>query len=141
MVEFIDGSTIAQASPPDMKGPIAYALSEGDRVAKAMSPIDWSKAQNWNFAPIDEKKFPAIRLAREVGAAGGGLTAIFNAANEVAVEAFLNRSLSFTQIVEIVERTVDRLRSSAPYQINNLEDVSAIEKDARVLASELIKGA
>ncbi len=141
MVEFIDGSTIAQASPPDMKGPIAYALGEGNRVAKAMSPIDWSKAQSWNFAPIDEKRFPAIRLAREVGSAGGGFTAIFNAANEVAVESFLNRSLSFTQIVDVVERTVNRLSKSAPFQINTLEDVSAIENDARALASELIKGA
>jgi 1-deoxy-D-xylulose-5-phosphate reductoisomerase len=140
MVEFNDGSTIAQASPPDMKGPISYALNNGERVPGAMKAVDWSKAQSWNFTPVDEKRFPAIRLAREVGAKGGGLTAIFNAANEVAVDAFLNRSLSFTEIVQIVERTVDRLSGAAPYQINNLDDVGAIEKDARAVASELIKG-
>jgi 1-deoxy-D-xylulose-5-phosphate reductoisomerase len=140
MVEFIDGSTIAQASPPNMKGPISYAIGGGERVARAMAPIDWSKSQSWNFAPIDESRFPAVRLAREVGSLGGGLTAIFNAANEVAVAAFLNRSLSFTQIVQIVEQTVERLKNSAPKQIRNLDDVSAIEKDARAVASELIKG-
>ena len=140
MVEFNDGSTIAQASPPDMKGPISYALGGGNRVTGAMSPIDWSTSQSWNFSPIDESRFPAVRLAREVGSLGGGLTAIFNAANEVAVDAFLNRSLSFTQIVQIVEQTVERLKTFAPYQIANLDDVGAIEKDARAVASELIKG-
>ena len=145
MVEFNDGSTIAQASPPNMKGPISYAIANGngigERVPGAMKAVDWSKSQTWNFTPIDEKKFPAIRIAREVGQKGGGLTAIFNAANEVAVDAFLNHSLSFTEIVRIVERTIERLSGSAPYQINNLEDVGAIEKDARAVASELIKGA
>lgn len=141
MVEFNDGSTVAQASPPNMKGPISYAIGGGERVSGAMASIDWSKAQEWRFNPIDERKFPAIPLAREVGQKGGGLTAIFNAANEVAVEAFLNRSLSFTKIVQIVEQTVEKLSSSAPYQINNLEDVSALENDARARAAELIKGA
>ena len=140
MVEFNDGSTIAQASPPDMKGPVSYALGGGNRVTGAMSPIDWSRSQIWNFSPIDESRFPAVRLAREVGSIGGGLTAIFNAANEVAVDAFLNRSLSFTQIVQIVEQTVERLKAFAPYQITSLDDVGAIEKDARAVASELIKG-
>jgi 1-deoxy-D-xylulose-5-phosphate reductoisomerase len=141
MVEFNDGSTIAQASPPDMKGPIAYALSGGNRIKGAMAPINWEQDQNWNFSPIDGKKFPAIRLAREVGEKGGGFTATFNAANEVAVEAFLNRSLSFTKIVGIVEETVSRLSNSIPREIKVLEDVSAIENDARLLASQLIKGA
>mgnify|MGYP003343754213 FL=1 len=106
-----------------------------------MSAIDWSKSQTWEFQPIDYQKFPAVRLAREVGERGGGLTAIFNAANEVAVEAFLNHSLSFTQIVKIIEETVDQMSGAAPYRLNSLDDVSALENDARVKATELIKGA
>jgi 1-deoxy-D-xylulose-5-phosphate reductoisomerase len=141
MVEFVDGSTIMQASPPDMKGPISYALGNEIRVPSAMKAIDWKNEHNWNFAPIDEKRFPAVALARQVGTKGGGFTATFNAANEVAVAAFLNRSLSFTQIVQIIERTIDRLSGSVPSQINSLEDVSAIEQDARAVATELIKGA
>jgi len=141
MVEFCDGSTIAQASPPDMKGPISYALGGKDRIPNSMSAIDWRGEHSWSFSPIDEKRFPAIRLAREVGTKGGGLTAIFNAANEVAVDAFLNNSLSFTQIVQIVERTLERLQSNAPYSIRDLADVGAIEDDARAVANELIKGA
>ena len=141
MVEFFDGSTIAQASPPNMRGPISYALGNERRVENAMSAIDWSKSQTLEFQPIDYQKFPAVRLAREVGERGGGLTAIFNAANEVAVEAFLNHSLSFTQIVKIIEETVDQMSGAAPYRLNSLDDVSALENDARVKATELIKGA
>ena len=140
MVEFIDGSTIAQASPPDMKGPISYALGEEIRIANAMSPIDWNSSQSWNFSPIDEIKFPSIRLAREVGAKGGGFTAIFNAANEVAVEAFLTSSISFTNIVKVVEATVQKFEAQNPFHIRDLNDVSAIENDARKVASEIIKG-
>ena len=144
MVEFNDGSTIAQASPPDMKGPISYALANGngfgERVPGAMKAVDWSKSQTWNFKPIDEKKFPAIRIAREVGQKGGGLTAIFNAANEVAVEAFITNSISFANIVKIVEATVSKFEKQNPFHIRDLSDVSAIENDARKVASEIIKG-
>jgi 1-deoxy-D-xylulose-5-phosphate reductoisomerase len=141
MVEFIDGSTIAQASPPNMKGPIAYALGGSDRVPDAMPAINWSKSQNWEFTPIDESKFPALRIAREVGELGSAFTAIFNAANEVAVESFLNRSLSFTKILKVVESTVERMSSTAPKKFNNLDDVSAVEQDARMIATEMAKGA
>ena len=141
MVEFLDGSTIAQASPPSMKGPISYALGQGERVSGAMTPVDWSKSQNWSFEPIDNEKFPAIRLAREVGEVGGGLTAIFNAANEVCVDAFLNRSISFTEIVKVVEKVVSGFAKSAPFQIRDLADVSALENDARKVTAEIIKGA
>ncbi|MGI8692730.1 MAG: 1-deoxy-D-xylulose-5-phosphate reductoisomerase [Geodermatophilaceae bacterium] len=82
MVEFVDGSTIAQASPPDMKLPIALALGWPDRVSGAARPVDWTVARHWTFEPLDHEAFPAIGLAREVGQAGGCLPAIFNAANE-----------------------------------------------------------
>ena len=138
MVEFIDGSTIAQASPPNMKGPIAYALGDGARISKATAPMDWSKSHSWEFAPIDSNRFPAIDLARRCGELGGGLPAIFNAANEVAVEAFVKGAISFVQIVDIVEATVQALGGGSPITIRDLSDVSAIEKDARIRAAQII---
>jgi 1-deoxy-D-xylulose-5-phosphate reductoisomerase len=138
MVEFVDGSTIAQASPPNMKGPIAYALSYPDRTAGSMPAIDWSKAHSWEFQPIDEARFPSVALARRSGALGGSFTAIFNAANEVAVDAFLSERISFTDIVDTIERTMAKLNSGAPEKLRDLADVTAIENDARRVATELL---
>jgi len=140
-VEFIDGSTIAQASPPNMKGPIAYALSYPDRLTKASTPIDWSAAATWNFAPIDNVKFPAVDLARRCGSLGGGLPAIFNAANEVAVAAFLDSHIGYSAIIDTVEAVVQQLSPSAVSALRDLTDVSAIEDDARRVAHEVIKRA
>jgi 1-deoxy-D-xylulose-5-phosphate reductoisomerase len=139
MVEFNDGSTIAQASPPNMKGPIAYALAYPDRVAKATAPIDWSKSHTWNFSPIDNEKYPAIDLARRCGELGGGLPAVFNAANEVAVAAFLAGKIKFTAIIEIVEQVVQAHGSNTPTTIRDITDVSAVEQSARSKADSLIK--
>ncbi len=141
LVEFIDGSTIAQASPPNMKGPIAYALNYPDRLAHATAPIDWSTAATWNFAPIDHTRFPAVDLARRCGALGGGLPAIFNAANEVAVAAFLDSHIGYSAIIDTVESVVQQLSPSAISPLRDLADVSAIEEDARRVAHELIKRA
>ena len=138
MVEFVDGSTIAQASPPNMKGPIAYALSYPDRTAASMPAIDWSKAHSWEFQPIDEARFPSVALARRSGALGGSFTAIFNAANEVAVDAFLSERISFTDIVDTIERTMAKLNSGAPEKLRDLADVTAVENDARRVATELL---
>ncbi len=137
MVEFIDGSTIAQASPPNMMGPIAYALGYPDRVASATKPINWSDSQTWNFAPIDIKRFPAIALAKHCGEIGGGAPAIYNAANEVAVTAFLDGRIDFTSIVPTVEKVVKSLARSRS-SIRDFSDVSAIEKDARELAHQTL---
>ena len=139
MVEFTDGSTIAQASPPNMKGPISLALNYPHRVAGATKPIDWSTSHTWNFAPIDTKRFPAIALGQSCGEIGGGLPAIFNASNEVAVQAFIDGQISFTSIVEVVSDSVDALRSAGGNPLRNLSDVSAIEEDARRIARETIK--
>jgi 1-deoxy-D-xylulose-5-phosphate reductoisomerase len=141
LVEFIDGSTVAQASPPNMKGPIAYALSYPDRLAKASTPIDWSTASTWNFAPIDSAKFPAVDLARRCGVLGGGLPAIFNAANEVAVAAFLDSHIGYSAIIDTVDTVVQQLSPSAVSVLRDLADVSAIEDDARRVAHEVIKRA
>lgn len=141
LVEFVDGSTIAQASPPNMKGPIAYALSYPDRLAKASTPIDWSASSMWSFAPIDTVKFPAVDLARRCGSLGGGLPAIFNAANEVAVAAFLDSHIGYTAIIDTVDAVVQQLSPSAVSALRDLADVSAIEDDARRVAHEVIKRA
>jgi len=141
LVEFVDGSTIAQASPPNMKGPIAYALSYPDRLAKASVPIDWSAASTWSFAPIDTVKFPAVDLARRCGSLGGGLPAIFNAANEVAVAAFLDSHIGYSAIIDTVDAVVQQLSPSAVSSLRDLADVSAIEDDARRVAHEVIKRA
>jgi 1-deoxy-D-xylulose-5-phosphate reductoisomerase len=141
LVEFIDGSTIAQASPPNMKGPIAYALNYPERLARATAPIDWSTAATWNFAPIDHTRFPAVDLARRCGSLGGGLPAIFNAANEVAVAAFLDSHIGYSAIIDTVEAVVQQLSPSAISPLRDLADVSAIEEDARRVAHELIKRA
>ena len=139
LVEFNDGSTIAQASPPNMKGPIAYALAYPERINKACAPIDWSKSHTWNFSPIDNEKYPAIELAKRCGELGGGLPAVYNAANEVAVAAFLAQRIKFTAIIELVEQVVQSFGSNTPTTIRDISDVSAIEQSARVKAEELIK--
>ena len=141
MVEFVDGSTIAQGSPPNMKGPISLALHYPQRVPAATAPIDWSKSHTWNFAPIDTERFPSVSLARECGAIGGGAPAIFNAANEVAVQAFVDGVITFTDIVRIVSESVEALRSSATSKLRDISDVSAIEEDARRTAKSLVQKA
>jgi len=138
MVEFNDGSVIAQASPPSMKLPIALALSWPERTAGAISPIDWSTAHTWNFAPIDHARFPAIELARRCGEIGGAMPAIFNAANEEAVAAFLKGEIKFTEIIEIVDAVLQHLASTAPTTLGDIADVSAIEDDARASANKNI---
>ena len=106
MVEFIDGSVIAQCSPPNMRLPIALGMSWPDRIAGVIQACDWTKASTWQFEPLDEKVFGAVRLARQVGKAGMTYPAVFNAANEEAVEAFHQGRIRFNQIVELVERVV-----------------------------------
>ena len=135
MVEFDDGSTIAQASPPNMKGPISFALGYPDRVKGAMPPVDWTQSHSWSFNPINVDRFPAISLARHCGEIGKGLPAVFNAANEVAVQAFVDGNISFTQIVKTVSAVVEKMSASALTAPRDLSDVSAIEEDARQAAS------
>jgi 1-deoxy-D-xylulose-5-phosphate reductoisomerase len=102
MVTFFDGSTIAQASPPDMRLPIALALGWPARVPGAALPCDFTTASTWEFEPLDDEVFPAVALAREAGSRGGCLTAVYNAANEEAAAAFLDGRIRFPSIVRIV---------------------------------------
>ena len=107
MVEFVDGSTICQASPPDMRLPIALGLDWPARVPAAAPACSWSAATTWEFQPVDEDVFPAIRVARTAGEAGGTAPAVLNAANEVCVEEFLHSRLAFPSIVTTVARVLD----------------------------------
>jgi 1-deoxy-D-xylulose-5-phosphate reductoisomerase len=138
MVQYVDGSTIAQASPPNMKGPISFAINYPDRVPSATPAVDWTTSHTWSFNPIDNEKFPAIDLARRCGTLGGGLPAIFNAANEVCVAAFIDGKIGFTSIIETVEDVVQSLGSKSAGSPRDLADVSAIENDARKIAQELL---
>jgi 1-deoxy-D-xylulose-5-phosphate reductoisomerase len=136
MVEFTDGSTIAQASPPDMRIPIALALGWPGRVPGAAPAIDWTAAHTWSFQPLDEEAFPAVRLAREAGTAGGTAPAVYNAANEVCVDAFRSGRIAFLGIVDIVAQVVSESGSHARDAVA-LEDVLAADRWARTRALEL----
>ena len=115
MVEFVDGSTIAQASPPDMRIPIALGMAWPERVPDAAPGCDWTQATAWEFFPLDEEAFPAVRLARAAGTAGGTATAVFNGADETCVAAFLDGALPFRSIVPTVERVLgEHLAAAGP---------------------------
>ena len=144
MVEFVDGSTLAQANPPDMRLPIALALGWPERVSDAASGCDWSQAVTWQFLPLDEQAFPAVGLARGVGQAGGTAPAVLNAANEECVAAFLSGNLAFPEIVSTVERVVGEHLGAAGggglRKTPTLADVLDVETWARARANELAKG-
>lgn len=128
MVEFVDGSILAQCSPPTMKLPIALGLSWPERVANVAPACDFTKAATWTFEPLDENVFGAVRLARQVGTAGLTYPAVYNAANEQAVEAFHAGRIGFNQIVEVIERVVE---AHGADPILSLDAVLAAETWAR----------
>jgi 1-deoxy-D-xylulose-5-phosphate reductoisomerase len=134
MVEFIDGSTIAQASPPDMRLPISLGLDWPHRVAGVGAPLDWTTASSWTFEPLDHEVFPAVALAKRVGEAGTTYPAVFNAANEQAVLAFHAGRIGYLGILETVERVVDAHET----QGMSLEAIAAAEAWARAEADRLI---
>ncbi|MDQ1293129.1 MAG: 1-deoxy-D-xylulose-5-phosphate reductoisomerase [Actinomycetota bacterium] len=138
MVEFVDGSMIAQCSPPDMRLPIALGLGWPDRVEGAVEGIDLTKASTWEFLPVDEEAFAAVGLARRVGTAGGTYPAVYNAANEECVEAFLTGRIGFLQIVDTIEQVVDDHRGRTG--LLSLEDVLAADAWARSRAGEILAG-
>ena len=131
MVEFYDGSTLAQASPPSMMIPIALGLGWPDRVPDAAPPVDWSRPQAWEFFPLDDEAFPAVRLAREAGARGGTAPAIYNAANEGCVQAFLDGEMRCTDSVPTIERVL--AGHDVPSNLTDLtvDDVLAADAWAR----------
>ncbi|SNY14552.1 1-deoxy-D-xylulose-5-phosphate reductoisomerase [Paractinoplanes atraurantiacus] len=136
MVEFTDGSTLAQASPPDMRLPIALALAWPERVPGAAAAVDWSQAHNWEFRPLDEEAFPAVRLAKQAGREGRCRPAIYNAANEECVAAFVAGRLPFLGIVD----TLAEVLATAPdfAEPGTVEEVLAAENWARAQAHDVI---
>ena len=137
MVEFVDGSTIAQVSPPDMRLPIALAMAWPDRVPGAIPGCDWTKAATWEFAPLDASAFPAVELARECGRAGGTAPAVFNAANEECVGEFLAGRLAFNSIVDTIDRVVGDHEVRGRGTTLTLREVLEAESWARRRAHEI----
>jgi 1-deoxy-D-xylulose-5-phosphate reductoisomerase len=136
MVEFVDGSTIAQAGPPRMLVPIALGLSWPERLPDVDEPCDWTRPQTWQFLPLDDEAFPAVTLARRAGTTGSTFPAVFNAANEECVEAFHAGRIRFTEIVPTVARVVDD--HSAPSGDLTLDAVLAAERWARRRAHAIL---
>lgn len=136
MVEYRDGSTLAQLGPSDMRVPIASTLAWPQRMDTPCQPLDLAQIGELTFFAPDEERFPATRLAREAAHAGGAAPAILNAANEVAVAAFLAGQAKFTQISAITANTLDKMTLAAP---NSLDDVLAVDAEARQRAGEILE--
>jgi 1-deoxy-D-xylulose-5-phosphate reductoisomerase len=135
MVEFVDGSTLAQASPPDMRLPIALGLGWPERLARPAYGLDWTAATSWDFEPLDDAAFPAVALCKAAGERGGTAPAALNAANEVCVQAFVEGRLPFPAIVDTVAQVVDE----HPYRERpTLAEVLETEDDARQRAGDLV---
>jgi 1-deoxy-D-xylulose-5-phosphate reductoisomerase len=136
MVEFRDGSIVAQASATDMRMPIQYAMTYPERADAPVQRLNWNEARNWEFHPPDTRKFPLLRLAYEAQEAGGSATCVLNAADEIAVDAFLKEQIPFTGIAEVVSETLIRFPSQTP---NSIEEVLDIDAEARVLARDCVR--
>lgn len=136
LVEFIDGSVVAQMGIPDMRIPIAYALSYPDRLKTGLTPLNLSQCRDLEFHPPDFKKFPALKLAYQVCSRGGTLPAAFNAANEVAVDAFLEEKIRFPEITLVVAETVNRM---PPKNVKDVETVMNADLSARIEAQSIIE--
>jgi 1-deoxy-D-xylulose-5-phosphate reductoisomerase len=135
MVEYNDGSVIAQVSATDMRMPIQYALTWPERAQAPVAKIDWSEARHWDFHAPDFDKFPLLRLAYQAQRQGGSATCVLNAADEVAVEAFLNERISFPAIARVVEETLQRMADREPASV---AEILAVDDEARRVARELI---
>jgi 1-deoxy-D-xylulose-5-phosphate reductoisomerase len=136
MVEFVDGSILAQLGPTDMRMPIQYALTYPERVASNQVALDWSKLRRLDFAKASTRRFPCLRLAREAMKKGGALPCALNAADEIAVAAFLERRLAFLGIPEVIERVLGR---TPRVRFESMDDVLAADAEARRMAKEEVE--
>jgi 1-deoxy-D-xylulose-5-phosphate reductoisomerase len=136
MVEYTDGSVIAQISATDMRMPIQYALTYPAREAAPVPRLDWGQARSWTFCAPDIEKFPALRLAYQAQRAGGSATCTLNAADEVAVDAFLREQIRFPAIAEVVEETLERVPNRQP---KSIEEVLEVDEQSRSVAREVIR--
>ena len=133
MVDYVDGSVLAQLGNPDMRTPIAHALAWPERIDSGVGPLDLLRIGRLDFEAPDENSFPCLRLAREAATACGTAPAILNAANEVAVAAFLERRIRFTEIPQLIEDVLTRQSSAS---VSALEDLLEAEKPARHYAQQ-----
>ncbi len=136
MVEFRDGSVVAQASTTDMRMPIQYALTYPERALARVQPLDWKRSRTWEFSPPDFEKFPLLKLAYQAQEAKNSSTCTLNAADEVAVEAFLNEQIPFTGISEVVAETLSRVPARTPAGV---AEVLEIDKESRAAARECVR--
>jgi 1-deoxy-D-xylulose-5-phosphate reductoisomerase len=136
MVEYTDGSVIAQISATDMRMPIQYALTYPAREAAPVPRLDWGQARSWTFCAPDIEKFPALRLAYQAQRAGGSATCTLNAADEIAVDAFLREQIRFPAIAEVVEETLERVPNRQP---KSIEEVLEVDEQSRSVAREVIR--
>jgi 1-deoxy-D-xylulose-5-phosphate reductoisomerase len=134
MIEYSDGSVLAQISATDMRMPIQYALTYPERAEAPVPKIDWAEARKWEFLPPDFEKFPLLKLAYQCQETGGSATCTLNAADEIAVEAFLQGRIGFLSIHEIVQETLSRIPSRTPGSVN---DILEIDRESRIVAREL----
>ena len=135
MIEYNDGSVLAQISATDMRMPIQYALTYPDRWQAPVPKVDWNQARTWEFLPPDWEKFPLLRLAYRCQEAGGSATCTLNAADEIAVEAFLQEKIGFLQIAEIVSEALAKVPARTP---RTIDDVLEIDRESRTMARELV---
>lgn len=135
MIEYSDGSVLAQICATDMRMPIQYALTYPDRCEAPVPKIDWSEARRWEFLPPDTERFPLLKLAYQCQEAGGSATCTLNAADEVAVEAFLQNRIGFLAISEVVEETLSRVPSRTPRTVS---EILEIDRESRRIARELV---
>ncbi len=135
MVEYLDGSVLAQMGNPDMRTPIAYALGYPERIAAGVSTLDLAKAGKLEFETLDLQRFPCVRLAYDALARGGTAPAVLNAANEIAVQAFLSGELAFPDISDVIEEV---LSATDDAEAAALEDVMLADSVARAMARERI---
>ena len=138
LVEYADGSLLAQLGAPDMRTPIAQALAWPERVVSGVQSLNLGEIARLEFEEPDHDRFPSLRLARDAARAGGTAPAVLNAANEVAVQAFLDRRLNFTGIAAVIDRVLERLGSSP---VETLDDVLHADAAARRLAAAFIEPA
>jgi 1-deoxy-D-xylulose-5-phosphate reductoisomerase len=135
MIEYNDGSVIAQISTTDMRMPIQYALTYPERASAPVPRLDWTQPAKWSFDPPDFRKFPLLKLACQAFEAGGSATIALNAADEIAVEAFLGGRISFPGIAEVVAETLDRVPSRNP---SSVREVLEIDREARETARSVV---
>lgn len=137
MVRYVDGSVIAQLGQPDMKTPIAYGLGWPNRIDGGVEELDFMKLGQLHFEEVDSQKFPSLKLAYQALSLGGLMPTVLNAANEVAVEAFLTQKIKFTQIADVVEETLEQFSVSAADQ---LDAILTIDQESRTIAHNVMKG-